>query len=311
MNKTKKNIYILITIVLSIFVIFACFYLFKEVKKMVSNNMVANKNLADLEIAKQKIDLEKKQLDELRSKSYAMQVSLEQYLKIKSLVDKTNIFFKDADSLNPQIQIKTKNRKIEDKINAQRLKINKLLLTWEENNKHSLETDQVLINQIKTAVLYIESYVEQIQSIVFELSSNDSGLSNEQINSYRNVITGSVFEIKQVITTINIAETAIKESIKNNSDSNSNEITKQIEVIRNTENTIINLENAINNTSTTSNTLQNNDNTISTTTETKVSLRPKIVNPEPSIIYQQNPAPYKNTGVDVNTSSQMSPLQDW
>jgi hypothetical protein len=311
MNKTKKTISILIIIILSFIILFVCLYSFKEAKRLATDQAITDKNLADLESAKQKMDLENKRLSELRGKSYAMQVSQEQYLKIKSLVDKTNIFFRDADSLHPKIQIKINNKTLEDKINAKRLKINELLLTWDENNKRFLETDQALINKIKLSLKYIESYVEEIQTIVFDLSTKDSELSNEQINLYKNVITNSVSEIKQIITTVNQAETVIMGSTENGSNVNSDEITRQIEIVKQAENTVTNLENIINNTATTTPPTPPQNSSVSTTTGTKVDRRPRIVNPEPAIIYQQNPTPYKNTGVDVNTSGQMSPLQGW
>jgi hypothetical protein len=311
MNKTKKTISILIIIILSFIILFVCLYSFKEAKRLATDQAITDKNLADLESAKQKMDLENKRLSELRGKSYAMQVSQEQYLKIKSLVDKTNIFFRDADSLHPKIQIKINNKTLEDKINAKRLKINELLLTWDENNKRFLETDQALINKIKLSLKYIESYVEEIQTIVFDLSTKDSELSNEQINLYKNVITNSVSEIKQIITTVNQAETVMMGSTENGSNVNSDEITRQIEIVKQAENTVTNLENIINNTATTTPPTPPQNSSVSTTTGTKVDRRPRIVNPEPAIIYQQNPTPYKNTGVDVNTSGQMSPLQGW
>ena len=311
MNITKKNLSLIIIVILSIVVLFVCIYSFKEAEKLAVGQDITNKNLVDLETARQKIDLEKKRLIELRGKSYAMQVSQEQYLKIKSLVDKTNIFFRDADSLHPKIQIKINNKTLEDKINAKRLKINELLLTWDENNKRFLETDQALINKIKLSLKYIESYVEEIQTIVFDLSTKDSELSNEQINLYKNVITNSVSEIKQIITTVNQAETVIMGSTENGSNVNSDEITRQIEIVKQAENTVTNLENIINNTATTTPPTPPQNSSVSTTTGTKVDRRPRIVNPEPAIIYQQNPTPYKNTGVDVNTSGQMSPLQGW
>ena len=319
MNKTKQKLSILMIIILSFIILFVYFYTFKEAKKMTADQATTSKNLADLEAAKQKVDFEKKRLNDLKSKSYAVQVSKEQYLKIKSLVDETNIFFKNANSLHPQIQIKIKDKALEDKINAKRVKINELLLTWEENNKSSMETSQSLINQIKIALLYIQSYVDQIHAIVFGLSAEDSGLSNEQINSYKKVITESVSGIKEIITTVNIADTIIREESKNNPETETN-ITKQIEVVRQAENNLANLEKNIDNTvaATTPKISQDNTNPVSSTTSNtntsggiKVNSRPRIVNPAPAIIYQQNPAPYKNTGVDVNTSGQMSPLQDW
>ncbi len=316
MNKTKKNLSILILITLSFTVLFFFLYSFKEARKLTADRALTNSNL---ETARKKLELENKRLIEMRGKSYAMQVSQEQYLKVKSLVDKTNIFFKDADTLHPQIKIKTKNKTLEDKINARRMKINELLLTWEENNKRFLETDQALISQIQVALVYIDSYVGQLKTIVFGLSAEDSGLSDEQINSFRDVITSSVSEITEVITTVKIAETITKESAQNNPDTNSSEITKQIEIVKQTEDTVKNLENTINNTpaNPTPVTTQGNTGTTSTSTSTdtpagiKINNRPKIVNPEPAIIYRQNPAQYKNTGVDVDTSGQMSPLQDW
>jgi uncharacterized membrane-anchored protein YhcB (DUF1043 family) len=185
MNKNKKNIILLGIVILVLVGLFTLIYSFNEAKKLARSQSASNKLQAELDSAKNRLLAENERLAELRRQSFFFKISEEEYAKTKKLVDSTNIFFTNADSDNPEINVPTKNQTIEDEINARRAKINEILRIWADNNAHSRETDKKLIEEIKIYLLMIQAYLAQLQSIVSSLSAGgSSGLTTAQINYY-------------------------------------------------------------------------------------------------------------------------------
>jgi hypothetical protein len=317
MYKPKKTTATIIVVLLAFIALGSVYYSFNEARKLASDRAVQNQSEADLKIAKDNFDLENKRLKEIRAKSYLMKISREQYTKTKKLVDQTNVFFKDADSLHPEIILKTGNRTTETEINAKRLKINLLLQDW-DNNEDSIETNQEIIDKIKTVILFVQSYMSQLQTIVYDLPTNSDGLTNEDINAYHQIINSGITQITEVMNIINQTESIINDPT-NPLNSDSQEIAEQIEVIHRAEDRVTELEN-INNeannqnpNASTTNSIVNTDTASSTrnSTSSPTTRRPRIVNPEPMIIYQINPAPHRDTGVDLDKSGNLDSVQDW
>lgn len=306
----KKIIISAITIILALVVVGTLLYSFNEAKKLAESQAVYNQQLADLELAKKKTAEENAKLRELRNKSLLNKVARAEYEKIKNLLAKTDIFFKNADTDHPEIQLKTKNKIIEDEVNARRQKIFEIMTLWAYNNDNSIETDQKLIDEIKTYLLIIGAYLEQLKDIVGDLSSGDSGLTAEEIRSYETLIDNSTKELTQIINTIKETEIIINQ--EGSAGEESAEIEKQIEIVKEEEENVAELEREISTPVATTTATTTPTNPRATTTATTTDRRPRIVNPDPSIIYQPNPAPYRDNGVDIiNSASIPTPSQDW
>jgi hypothetical protein len=313
MNKTKKIISLFIIIALAFVILFVYLYSFNEAKKLARDQAAANKIQVELEIARQKLETENQKLRELRINSAWGKMSEAQYLKTKKLVAELDIFFKNPDSSHPEIQLRTDNKIIAEEINSRRLKITEVLKIWADNNKNSLETEQKFIEEIKTALLFIKAYLEEIKSIVTDLHP-DSELTAGQINSYTNIINTSINNFKEVVEVITRFEIETNDNSNNQINNEALEIKEQIEIITEIKNTINDLENKLitpvaTTTSTTPNVNVNIIDPASTTI--KVPSKPRIVNPEPTIIYQYKNTPYRDNGVDVNYNNNLAPTQDW
>ncbi len=318
MNRVKKIIILIVIIILAFVSLFSILHSLKEAKKLASNQEQIDKIASDLEAAKQKADIENQRLVDLRSKSSVNQVFQDQYLKTKSLVAETDVFFNNADTNHPEIRISIKDKVAAQEINRRRQEINELLQTWSDNNAHSLETNQVLINQIKTALLFIQAYIEQLRKITADLATTNPSLTKAEISSYQKIVKNSSADLEKVIAIIKQTEILI-----NNPAANADlaEEERQAEAAKGASAEVTNLENKLIEaeatstvmvaTSTAATTATTTDSTTGDGTTT-TSRRPRIVNPEPYIIYQSNPAPYRDTGVDV-VNSPATPLskQDW
>lgn len=312
--KNKKIISKLIIFVLVLAIIFGFIYFFKEIRIMIKGQTTSNK-LTDLELAKKNLEAEKTRLQEIRDKTYFGRVSKEQYEKTKKLVSQTDIFFKNPNSNHPEIQIKTNNATLIAEINARRQQINEAMRLWAENNANSLETDQKLIAEIKTVLSIIKIYIDQLKSMVKRLSVTNSGLTTDQINSFVEITESSSQEIDQIIIVINETEIIINNSANNENE----EVNTQINIIHEIEEEINQIEIGIieipiatsTSTSTPPIIVPVSPTATNTPTNLNTRRRPRIFNPEPLIIYQPNPAPYRDNGVDIITTSNSSPLQDW
>ena len=320
MSKIKKYL-IYIVVIISVAIIFGgVIYFFNQAQKQILKEKSPAELLADLETAKQKLAAETTRLREIRAGSYLISVSEAEYEKAKNLVTKTNIFFLNPEGSRPEIQLKINNKIIATEINNRRAKINEMLKAWSENDQ-SLETDLKLLEDIKTYLIIIQVYLDQLESVVADLSTNDSGLTAGQIDSYTTIVRDGSEEIKNIIETIKETASIITGPTTSTSSQNSSEISAQAEIIAETTNEIIHLEDQLYNpptdtskTSPTSTPLQDETTTNplpSTSTESETIIT-RIINPQnSSIIYRSNPRPYRDNGVDIDSTGKTVPLQDW
>jgi len=324
MQNSKKIFIAIVTILLAGAVLGSVIYFFNQAKKQSTSQKTQTELQADLAIARKNLAIETKRLAELRNNSYFHKISEEEYLKTKKLVEQTDIFFKDANSDQPKILLQTKNKIIETEINNKRAQINKFMKIWADNNAHSLETDKKLIAEIKTYLLVIQSYINQLQDIVSDLSINNSALSASQINSYGALIQNSSRELANIISTINQTEIIINNNGQaSTTDSGSGEIEDQIVIITDIEDEIDNLEDEIDNTQATSTatTTATTTDAIATTTATSTDEDNNTDDEDTDndnnnyydsmIIYEPNPTPFQDNGVDIYNTNTPVPLQDW
>lgn len=315
MSKIKKNIILVIIIIIALASVFSVAYLFSQFKKQED----PSKLLAELEVAQRNREIEIARLNEIREKSYFLKVSKAEYLKTKELIARIDIFFKNPNSDRPEIQLKTKNKVIETEINAKRLKITEILRIWDDNNTNSLETDQELIEEIRVYLLIIQEYSKQLQSIVSDLSIEDSGLTALEINSYKKIVDEAAEEIDKIIGTIKEAEIVINESIATTTvKEESAKIKEQIRIIEKIEEDINTIEDKLADKPETPEIINQTIPKETTTAEETPSIntttfkRPRIINQDnPVTTYISNPTPFRNSGVDIDLSGQIVPLQDW
>ncbi|OHB09374.1 MAG: hypothetical protein A3H52_03275 [Candidatus Zambryskibacteria bacterium RIFCSPLOWO2_02_FULL_39_26] len=175
--------------------------------------------------ANQKVEMETAKLEELHRRYQAERKIVaqiqEEYSNIKTnILRRTDIFFKNAESKNPQIIIKISNKNIEKDINNRRLEITKLLEAWDKENE-IINSDSVSINLLPTLsdlvksakkdISYIEKYIAQLESIINNLSIENSDLTQSQISSYQFIIASNINEVEKVVSTFTTIENSANE----------------------------------------------------------------------------------------------------
>lgn len=150
--------------------------------------------------------LEKEKTAELRS----------QYTIVNGLLEKkTNSLFLNSKSSNPQIKIDLIDNNIEKNINSSHKNVQNSLNNW----KAILDSYNNLINQkpdsnnkdlslsdiIKTSqksITSISEYINQLNSLFNNLSTENSNLSQTQIDTYKTTIKEAVKDLEKIKTDI-------------------------------------------------------------------------------------------------------------
>jgi len=166
--------------------------------------------------ANQKVEMETAKLEELHRRYQAERKIVaqiqEEYSNIKTnILRRTDIFFKNAESKNPQIIIKISNKNIEKDINNRRLEITKLLEAWDKENE-IINSDSVSINLLPTLSDLVKSAKKDISYIeINNLSIENSDLTQSQISSYQFIIASNINEVEKVVSTFTTIENSANE----------------------------------------------------------------------------------------------------
>ncbi len=172
-----------------------------------------------------KVDTEVSTLQNLERRFKAERVVIGQiqteYSNVRnSILRKTDIFFKNPNSKNPQITLQISDKNLEKEINSRRLKITELLEAWDKKNSvlnsnsvpsGLLPTLPELVNGAQNDINYIQIYINELASIINGLSVDNSDFTQTQINSYQSIIVQNTQEVEQVITVLAQVETATTE----------------------------------------------------------------------------------------------------
>ncbi len=217
MEESRTNlIYSIIGVVIVAGLVGGSFYFFSYNKNNSSKNsgrLVSSARLA--------VETEAGKLAELERRYNAERAVIKdlqnEYSNIRNnILKKTDIFFNNPASNDPRIQIKIKDKKTEDLINNKRLQVTKLLKIWDERF-NIIETDSPsiallpslldMVKQAKDDIKFIEEYIDALQGVVGDLTPQESGLTQSEINYYESIVTSNSNEIEKVISHIALVET--------------------------------------------------------------------------------------------------------
>ncbi len=136
----------------------------------------------------------------------------DQYSSVtKNVLSKTDVFFLNPNSDNPQIKIKI-DKATQDKINSKRLQITKMLRDWQVKNEiinsdslyeDLLPTINDLVKSAEQDMAYVKQYMKELEGIIGGLSPTNSNLTQSQIDSYENIIEDSTAYIEESVVVIN------------------------------------------------------------------------------------------------------------
>lgn len=167
---------------------------------------------AKLESAREKAAAETQKLDGLKKEfrdAHPLFAAIENgYIGVTGIVENTDIFFDDSE--NPQIKIKTKTSAIQADINAKRAQIESLLKEWKEKAALALATqvNASTINSIQASAGTIQSFIEELATIIDALTPANSGLTQSQIDAYADMLSQAADEIDDIVTSLEVAESS-------------------------------------------------------------------------------------------------------
>ncbi len=129
----------------------------------------------------------------------------------KNVLSKTDVFFLNPNSDNPQIKIKI-DKATQDRINGKRLQITRMLRDWQVKNEiinsdslyeDLLPTISDLVKSAEQDMAYIKQYMKELEDIIGNLSPANSDLTQNQIDSYENIIEEGTVYIEESVVVIN------------------------------------------------------------------------------------------------------------
>lgn len=169
---------------------------------------------AKLESAREKAAAETQKLDDLKKEfrdTYPLHVAIQdQYAKVIEVMFTVDILFDTSDSAHPDIKLKTKNSAVETTINAKRALIETMLEEWKQKAAIALatQTNTATLNSIQESANVIQSFINELASIVDALTPANSDLSQSEIDSYANTLSEATEEIHNIVAALEAAESA-------------------------------------------------------------------------------------------------------
>lgn len=164
-----------------------------------------NKLQTDIVVAKDKLNKEKASLEVMTmnlNTSYPLATSVQgQMRKATDIVNQTNFMFNNPSSLNPELVVK--NLLNGSAINEERKNINLLIESWQKKIE-VLFVNQIDVKEsekIKQEAQIIKTFIENLSNIVVNLTPANSGLSQNQIDTYIAELP-SVDSVNHVISSI-------------------------------------------------------------------------------------------------------------
>jgi hypothetical protein len=241
----KKSLIITVGIVLLI--IIAGLYLFTRSNKGEEIVVKINRLQKEIVVAKDKLDKENKKLEamgnDLRN-SFPFAASVQdQMKKATEIVKQTDFMFTNASGLNPELIIKNLLNSVH--INNERKEINLFLLEWQKKmDILSLQTIDITEGEkIKQEVETIKTFLEDLSQLIGNLTVENSGFSQFQINTYSSQLP-PIGAINEVLASLqNAIENSNSQTSSNSSTIvSSEEIITQGEVVADIQTQVVSLE---------------------------------------------------------------------
>ncbi len=205
------------TILVAVILFAAYFFIFYNRSDDLDSQKAKIQN--SLAKAEQKLNKDKKNLDNLTQKlqdSFPLAVHVQGQMKNSfDVVKKTDFMFDNPYGLNPQLIIKDFFNSAE--LNSQRKEINVLLERWQQEldllsvQKIDIAESEKIRKDIET----IKEFVKNLTEAVKALTPENSGLSQQQIDSY----SSSFYLINNIDDILAAIDTSIKDSKINNTPS--------------------------------------------------------------------------------------------
>lgn len=227
----KKRFPILGGIACLLVIILGVYFFTRESK---AERLISQKNKLEnaISLAEKKLNKEKETLGSLTEglrSSFALGLSVQdQMRKSSDIVRQTDFMFDNPYGSNPQLIFK--NLKDSVLVNNERKNINLMLLRWQQKiNILSLEEIDIKESEkIRKEMEAIKSFIENVSEIINNLTPENSGLSQSEINDYVENFP-FVENIDEVLVSIETAIETSKNPPANTAESEENEESNESE----------------------------------------------------------------------------------
>ncbi len=171
----------------------------------------AQATLADMSrgLSPEELSVQKTSLD--NAKKNALNAVHDGYAKAQgSLVNYTDNFFTNPQSVNPNINLHTDSQLIHDNINLKRVKVSDALSVW-SSRLSSVQVDTVapFMTDVSGYLATIKSFMSDLSGIVGKLNPGNSGMTQSQIDSIITTMNTGLTSFNAAIDTVTAAQTAL------------------------------------------------------------------------------------------------------
>lgn len=190
-------------------------------------DMTRSLNAPELASEEAKLNVSKTSLE--NAKADALNVARSSLTLTQSaLFSYADNFFDNPQSVNPTINIRTQSVSLENEINNRRATITDFLNNWKNDLSVATSTDkaQSLINSVSIYQAKIKAFADQLNVIVNDLNSGNSGLTRTSIDSKISTINSAMTTLNQSTESITSAKTALNNSFSNYDQTYSNFLLK-------------------------------------------------------------------------------------
>ncbi|MEI6238185.1 MAG: efflux RND transporter periplasmic adaptor subunit [bacterium] len=151
----------------------------------------------DVQISKASVDSAKATLESTARDSY---------FKVEDAIrNKIDVLFSNPESVNPLIIVRTQGDATRNDINSSRL-----ILSEKLSKAKSATSSDELINSVSDLLDSSKTFMDKLGLIVNVLSTNNSGLTQSQIDSYRTTVNSASQEINSAINSLVSAKTSLQ-----------------------------------------------------------------------------------------------------
>ena len=133
-----------------------------------------------------------------------------------SVVNYTDTFFNNAQTVNPTILLRTDSASMQNNINAERVAVTDTLNLW-ANRLPSVDAGNVASfnTDVNGYLAKIKKFMNDLADILGRLSPGNSGLTQPQIDSYSTTMNAGLSALNNAISTVTTAGTALASAQSN------------------------------------------------------------------------------------------------
>jgi HlyD family secretion protein len=177
----------------------------------------AQATLADMSrgLTSEELDVQKTTLE--NAKKDAVNAVHDAYVKAQgSLVNYTDNFFDNPQTVNPTLTLRTDSSTIQNSINNQRVEISDILKKW-STGLSTVNTDNVgsFIVEVNSYLAKVKSFMTSLSNVVQALSTGNSGLTQNQIDADITTMNTGLATFNSAIDAVTSAQTSLASAQSN------------------------------------------------------------------------------------------------